>query len=210
MTNTHAGASHHSGFFRRACRTDTCKEGQESKVFLRDCDSEIFALFVDFIFYGEYTDSDDLYNWNTVRDSVKAGVLSDFLQADGFRIFAMRKLPDVFTREVWKNGSGSNINPGAIEFVCQNCEPGDALYDFFMDVTTTFWPNKAVVIPENSDELQWSDVFQHWPGFRDALLLGLSNTGDRIKYLDEYMVPRVEQDVQKQNGNRSHGASSSE
>ncbi|KAI8937047.1 hypothetical protein NX059_006266 [Plenodomus lindquistii] len=63
---------HHSGYFRRACRPDTFREGKERKVTLTDFEPAIFDLFVEFMLYGKYTSHDDLSDQTKVRDSAKA------------------------------------------------------------------------------------------------------------------------------------------
>ena len=70
--------NHHSGYF---IRLNNFREGEENTVILQDFDVDVFAYFVEFIYYGSCDHRDDVKDRGKIRGSEKAWVLGDYLNA---------------------------------------------------------------------------------------------------------------------------------
>lgn len=180
--------AHHSGLFKRFV------DGKATATqIIIDNDPDIFTLFVEFMIRGQYTYRDDLTVHEGVRESAKAWVLGEYLDAPKFQNLAMRNLFNIY-----KGYTRSGVGPESILYICENCESSSPLYRFYRDVTCTYWGNKDIVVEEDSGGVyivDWAIVFERYPDFRDDLLLGTRDGGSHIKPFGQYRVPEEEDRV---------------
>jgi hypothetical protein len=133
--------SHCSGYFARLRHF---KEGEEGAVVLHDVEPDIFRVFVEFIYYGRYSYQDDLNDHNRIRDSAKAWVFGDYLDAVDFKNFAIRNLYDIYFPPGHadpKAGIGAN----AIEYCCKNTTAHSPLHSLYLKFAITWFHRRDLV-----------------------------------------------------------------
>lgn len=163
--------SHHSGFFQRACRLDskTFLEGEENKIHLTEAESEIFELFVQFMYFGEYLSTDDLKDCTRIRDTARAWVMGDFLDAIEFKNYSMKELYSIYNP-----GLGGDPIPGIghqlIDFVCSRSLRDSPLWEFFHNVCVAYWHRIEVIQYDLDTKKEWDAVWGRHESFRNELL----------------------------------------
>lgn len=179
-TIPHALLMHHSGFFKRVKRF---REGTELKVELVDTEPHIFQLFIQFLYYGKYDDKDDLANHEKIRDSAKAWVLGDYLDAPTFKALAIRGLCDVYLPECKRPYPRSGFGPETIDFCCDHSTPDSSLYRLYLTIAGMFWTHRKIVHITKENEYAWTAVWDTHPHFRNELFGRLSSdTGKKLEW----------------------------
>lgn len=129
--------SHHSVFFRGACLDGSRKE-PENIIELADDEPGVFALFVEWLYYGAYTTapSSTLQSCTTsdrISVNVKCWVLGNKLSSAEFKSYAMRR---IYTQHV--NGTLSRpIDPRDVRFASENSSKTSNLWQFTVHLAAT-------------------------------------------------------------------------
>ncbi len=143
---------------------------------LKDFEPDIFELFVDFIYFDQYTHSNDLpvQVWN----ATKACVLGDYLDASKFKRFSERQLHN----NIYIPADGSipkaGITPSLIDYCCSNTRPNCSIQRIYLALLIRYWQTPAIVLYNKDTAKDWAEVWNKHSEFLNALLLGLSNPGD--------------------------------
>jgi hypothetical protein len=179
--------SHHSGYFMRL---RNFKEGEEGAVVLQDFDPDVFGFFVEFIYYGRYSYEDDLDDRNRIRDSTKAWVIGDYLDATEFKNFAIRNLYEIY----FPPGSTKprvGVGANAIDYVCKHSTVGSPLYTLHLDFAITWFHLPGFFDYSWENRPKWNELWDEHPAFRNELLYYLNQMEHKRagykKSLVEYM-----------------------
>ncbi|CBX99902.1 predicted protein [Plenodomus lingam JN3] len=164
-------------------RVKRFREGTELKVELVDTEPHIFQLFIQFLYYGKYDDKDDLANHEKIRDSAKAWVLGDYLDAPTFKALAIRGLCDVYLPECKRPYPRSGFGPETIDFCCDHSTPDSSLYRLYLTIAGMFWTHRKIVHITKENEYAWTAVWDTHPHFRNELFGRLSSdTGKKLEW----------------------------
>jgi hypothetical protein len=179
--------SHYSGYFTRL---RNFKEGEEGAVVLQDFDMVVFRSFVEFIYYGRYSCRDDLKDPNKIRDSAKAWVFGDYLDATEFKNFAIRDLHDNYFPPGHadpKIGIGAN----AIDYCCKNTTAGSPLYNLYLKFAIRWYHRGDLVHYTAENRSEWDALWDEHTAFRNSLLYYLNQREDErggfMDNLEEFM-----------------------
>jgi hypothetical protein len=126
--------AHHAGYFRR---TERFREGEQNKVTFESFEPEIFELFVEFVYFGHYSNTDKLEDPARIRDSARAWVLGDYLDAVAFKNFAMKSLHKIYFPADTKIPK-SIVGPKLIDYCCAMATVNSKLYQFFIAVLVVY------------------------------------------------------------------------
>lgn len=167
--------THHSGYFKRACRSDIFVEGQDNKVEIRDFEPDTFDMFVEFMYYGRYMHKDDLENYFCVRPSAKAWVLGDYLDAVEFKDFAMHYLHEIYMPtadddEIDDNSPLTGIGPGMIGYCCSKTAPQSRLYRLVKAFLVQNWHDNQFIQYDYTNREEWDSVWAQHPELVSDLL----------------------------------------
>jgi hypothetical protein len=163
--------AHYSGYFRR---TKNFKEGEQSKVILESFEPETFQLFVEFVYFGRYSYRDILSDKQRIRDSVKAWVLGDYLDAVEFKNFALKNLYDIYFPV--SGPPKSTIGPEVLDYCCAMTPVKSKLYTFFRNVLIVYWHDTDVIIYDADNRETWDNIWAENPEMRSDLLYFTSQT----------------------------------
>lgn len=158
--------SHHSGYFQRTRRF---MENERVQVTLESFEPEIFKLFVQFIYFGRYSYRDDLSDHTRIRDSAKAWVLGDYLDAVYLKNFAMHNLHEIYFPSNDQMPK-STVGPEAIDNCCAMTPTNSKLYNFFNDVLVVYWHSLDVINYTNANRGFWEEIWDEHPELRNDLL----------------------------------------
>jgi hypothetical protein len=173
--------SRHSGYF---IRLRNFKEGEDGAVVLQDFDPDIFRLFVEFIYYGRYSYLDDLEDQNRIRDSARAWVLGDYLDAVEFKNFAMRNLHDIYFPPgdaKPKVGIGAN----AIDYCCKHATARSTLNNLYLKFTIKWYHDQDLIGYTAKNRWEWDALWDEHRAFRNRLLYYLNQREcERARFMD--------------------------
>jgi hypothetical protein len=164
--------AHHAGYFRR---TDRFKEGEQNKVTFESFEPEIFELFVEFMYFGRYSYCDDLQDATRIRDSAKAWVMGDYLDAVGFKNFALKNLHGIYFPPD-NQAPRSTVGPELIDYCCAMSPVNSSLYNLISDVLIVFWDDCNVVIYNDTNNKQWDEIWDEHRKFRNSILYYTNQT----------------------------------
>jgi hypothetical protein len=151
------------------------KEGQQNKVTLESFRSEIFQLFVEFIYYGQYSCAPDTAN--KISEYAEAWVMGDYLDATDFKNFAMRKLYSLYCRP--KPGAPiGEVDPLTIDYCCAMTPASSKLVKFYTDVLIAYWHEIDVIIYRKTHRAAWSEIWNEHTTLRDDVLYFTSQSAD--------------------------------
>jgi hypothetical protein len=122
--------SHFSPILRAACTRDF-KERQERLIKLPEDNPDAFALFVEWLYYGDYSISPALSLTKTphsINIDLQCWVLGDKLLCTDFKNYAMRRIYQRYTRVVFGLGVMTTYE---VDYVCANTAAGSNLMKFF-------------------------------------------------------------------------------
>lgn len=158
--------SHYSPFLAAACLRDF-KERRENRIQLPDDDPVVFALFVEWMYYGEYAIAPLLLPVNAGSDSIsihaKCWVLSDKLLCTEFKNHAMSRLyaqhsANIFSRAV------STLD---VQYACDNSAEDSKLRKLYVDFVATNF-EKEDRVQGTVDE--WDQLLSSYADMRRLLL----------------------------------------
>ena len=128
--------SHHSPFLAAACDRDF-KERRENLIELPDDDPTVFALFVEWLYYGAYAIEPLSLPSNAGNDGVSVDaecwVLGDKLLCSNFKSYAMRRLYKQHTAKIFSR----SITTDDVQFACDHSAQDSKLRELYVDLTTT-------------------------------------------------------------------------
>jgi hypothetical protein len=133
--------SHYSPFLEAACLRDF-KERRENRIQLPDDDPIVFALFVEWMYYGEYNIAPLLLPVDIGNDRIsvhaKCWVLGDKLLCTEFKNHAMSRLyaqhnADIFSRAI------STLD---VQYACDNSAEDSKLRKLYVDFVATNFEKK--------------------------------------------------------------------
>ncbi|KAF9739889.1 hypothetical protein PMIN01_02524 [Paraphaeosphaeria minitans] len=161
--------SHHSGYFQRACQSNTFIEGQANKIVVPEFDPDVFKMF------------DDLSDHFRVRDSAKAWVLGDYLDAVEFKNFAIRHLYDLYIPPPGPgNRPKTGIDPEMVSYCCSKTASGSRLYRLVTAFLVQNWHRNNIVHYHRDNRQSWDQI---WVGHRGIV-------SDMLFYTQEEMSTR--------------------
>jgi len=158
--------SHYSPFLEAACLRDF-KELRENRIQLPDDDPVVFALFVEWMYYGEYTIAPFQLPVHVRSDSIsihaKCWVLGDKLLCTEFKDHAMSRLyaqhnANIFTRAI------STLD---VQYACDNSAEDSKLRKLYVDFVATNF-EKEDRVQGTVDE--WDQLLSSYADMRRLLL----------------------------------------
>lgn len=186
--------SRYSLTLRDACRRPILNE-HEVACALTETDPAIFELFVEWIYYGCYTDpgQHSVINGVSVSIDAQAWILGDRLRAGKFKNYAMTRL---YTNAMYNPPEARPVRPQDVEYACLHSDTGSKLRQFYFEYTAIHFTDPVRV--EGSIDA-WDTVLQNHADARIAMLHGyrLYNDARRDLRKEAFMVPQQEdgQDV---------------
>lgn len=173
--------SHYSGYFTRL---RSFKEGEEGTVVLHDFDPDVFGLFVEFVYYGSCSYHDDLKDHSKIRDSARAWVLGDYLDATEFKNFAMRTLHDTY----FPSGHADpkvGISANAVDYCCKHTTVDSPLHNLYLKFAIRWWHRRSLIDYSNENRSEWNALWDKHASFRNSLLFWLNSREEqRLKFMD--------------------------
>lgn len=172
---------HHSNFFRAACY-QPFKEGLENKIILPDYDSDVFRVFVQWLYY-EHLPTDFRRNcaeWD-IWLGFRAWVLGDKILATKFQ--------DCIMRWIWKCYAPQSVDRyivllAEIQYYWQNTPPGSKLRQFITDVICQCW-GSYYYSPQAREG--WEDLFEEHQDFRNDLIFQLGGHKKEVLPVEAYL-----------------------
>jgi hypothetical protein len=163
-----------SGYFQRL---DKFKEGKEGAAKLPGFEPKVFGLFVQFLYYHNYSTVDVIESLFQTRIDTKAWVLGDYLDAPEFKDFAMHRLYFAYFPKQ-PSQLQACISAEVIDYDCSNSASGSSLDKLFKSIAVRYWHDQGVVeiTPENNDA--WNMKWDNYPDFRNYVLYLLNQTKD--------------------------------
>jgi hypothetical protein len=153
--------AHHAGYFRR---TERFREGEQNKITLESFQPEIFELIVEFVYFGRYSNIDKLEDTARIRDSARAWVLGDCLDAVAFKNFAMKSLHNIYFPAHTKIPK-LTVGPKLIDYCCAMTTGNSKLYQFFIAVLVGYWHDNDIICYSHKEREQWDAI---WDEHRDV------------------------------------------
>jgi hypothetical protein len=140
-------------------------------------------MFVEFAYYGQYKNQDDLKVHNKVRDSARAWILGDYLDAVQFKNYAMRQLYNIYFPGDGDGGSGhpaAGIGPKTVEHCYGETPVGSHLRNLYLNFAERHWHTSYPLMNYDVSTIdEWNLVWDHYPEFRNDLLYTNQPEADR-------------------------------
>jgi hypothetical protein len=179
--------SSRSPFLRAACTRDF-KERSENRIALPDEEPVIFALFVEWLYYGEYTVPVLKFhdtNWTAaVNYHARCYVLGDKLLSTGFKNAAMSRLYNLYSRN---SLFPSPVTTQDARYVWDNTAVGSKLRQFYLDYFAQHFANSLRL--KGSTE-EWDDLLMDYADARLILLKSFRASSEErgfVKAESEYL-----------------------
>jgi hypothetical protein len=179
--------SHHSRFLKAACLKGS-REHRENVIELPHEDTTVFALFVEWLYYGEYTvvPFPSLSSYpkpNKVNIDADCWVLGDKLSCTEFKNHAMKRL---YKRHVTAMFY-TPVSPHDVQFACENSAETSKLRQLFVDLAATHI-RKPCKVQGTVDE--WNRLVAKQSDLRRLLLEGLlcETTGRNFVKSEDYYL----------------------
>ncbi|OWY53980.1 nuclear pore complex protein Nup98-Nup96 [Alternaria alternata] len=161
--------SHHSPFLAAASNRDF-KERRENLIQLPDDKPTVFALFVEWLYYGCYTIEplSAFSRTTTVGVSIDAEcwVLGDKLLCTDFKNHAMKRLYEQHTTKIFKR----SISTHDVQFACDNSTKDSKLRELYVSLTATNFGRQDCV--QGTVE-EWDELILNQSDLRRLLLQSL-------------------------------------
>jgi hypothetical protein len=171
--------SHYSPFFQAACSWDF-QETRNERIELPEDDPALFALFVEWMYYGSYEFSSLSLHPST---DAKCWVLGDKLLCSEFKNYALSRLygqhvATSFSRAVPYND---------VQYAWDNTAPAAKLRQFYVDFVIQYFENPSRLSGTIGD---WDALLQNHPDIRILLLQNFRHDPTKrtqIRDLREYL-----------------------
>ena len=161
--------SHHSPFLAAACNRDF-KERHENLIELPDDDPTVFALFVEWLYYGDYAIEPLSLPSSTGNNSVsidaECWVLGDKLLCTDFKTHAMGRLYKQHTAKIFSR----SISTHDVQFACENSAKVSKLRELYVDLAATNFGNQDRV---RGTVEEWDKLLSNQSDLRRLLLQSL-------------------------------------
>jgi hypothetical protein len=158
--------SHYSPFLKAACSRDF-KEGQENRINLPEDDAAVFALFVEWMYYDDYTTIPPAFTPPDVarKTNVNAEcwVLGDKLLCTEFKKFAMNRLYSEHTGVIVNRA----VTIADVRYACENSSARSKLREMYVALVATHFSNPARVVGTAED---WDSLILEYADLRPLLL----------------------------------------
>jgi hypothetical protein len=158
--------SHYSPFLEAACSRDF-KERHENRIELPDDDANVFALFVEWMYYGDYSvaplsllPADSVESINV---DAKCWVLGDKLLCIDFKNHAMSRLYAQNTAAIFNKV----VTPSDVRYVCSNSAVDSKLRELYVALVATHFSNSKRIHGSAKD---WDTLILEYPDLRSLLL----------------------------------------
>lgn len=173
--------SHHSRFFKAACSCDF-REKEKNRIELPSDSHAVFALFVEWMYYGYYTLPTPKFFAPAVPSEpgnmhARCAVLGDKILSNNFKNYAMRRL--------YEQHSDSAPIPGTLTtedavYVLNNTAVGSKLRQLYVDyITQHFTTPKRLA---GSTE-EWDGILLKYPDARSFILQSFRTPTENRKYV---------------------------
>jgi hypothetical protein len=131
------------------------------------------------MYLGHYNRRDDLENSTRIRDSAKAWVLGDYLDAVEFKNFAMKDLHSIYFPPKNKQPL-STIGPELVDYCCAMTPVRSKLYALTTDVLIVYWHDNKIVQYSSDNREEWDKIWDEHRDLRsDVLFLTNQKTAVR-------------------------------
>jgi hypothetical protein len=158
--------SHYSPFLAAACLRDL-KERRENRIQLPDDDPAVFALFVEWMYYGEYVIAPSWLPVHVESDRIcvhaKCWVLGDKLLCTEFKNHAMSRLYAQHNANIFSRA----ISTLDVRYACDNSAEDSKLRKLYVDFFTTNF-EKQDRVQGSVDE--WDQIFSRYADVKRLLL----------------------------------------
>ncbi len=174
--------SHHSPFLKAACERNF-KERRENRITLPDDEVTVFALFVEWIYYGSYNAPSTTLQ--TADINAKCWVFGDKLLCTDFKNYAMKCLYKRYTFRFFVKP----VTLVDVRYVCANSTIQSKLRKFYIALLEASFENPCRVLGTTE---AWDELLQEEPDLRLLVLRKLRKGNSTEKcVLDEkaYMEP---------------------
>jgi hypothetical protein len=178
--------SHHSPFLEAACSRDF-KERHENRIRLPDDDPIVFALFVEWMYYGDYciaplslssADSIEITNLDA-----KCWVLGDKLLCTGFKNHAMRRLYTEHTVAIFNKV----VTISDMQYACSNSGEHSKLRQIYVALVATHFSDSKRV---HGTAEEWDSLVLQYADLRSLILQSFrqgTKRRDFLKSLEYYL-----------------------
>lgn len=166
--------SYHSPFLEAAC-SRYFKECRENRIKLLDDDTTVFALFVEWMYYGQYTIASlsppSASTASRASIDAKCWVLGDKLLCIGFKNYAMGRIYAQHTATSFNTA----VTTSDVEYACDNSAMHSKLREFYVTFAATYFNNPNRI---HGSAEEWDGLFLKCADMRLLLLQGF-RLGDR-------------------------------
>jgi hypothetical protein len=174
--------SHYSPFLEAACSRDF-KERRENRIELPDDDATVFALFVEWIYYGQYAIAPPFassVNITSTSIDAQCWILGDKLLCTGFKNYAMGRLYAQYTATSFNTA----VTTRDVEYACDNSVMHSKLREFYVAFVATHFNNPERV---HGSAEEWDGLVLKYADMRSLLLQGF-RLGDQdfLKSKEQY------------------------
>ncbi|CAG5158129.1 uncharacterized protein ALTATR162_LOCUS4997 [Alternaria atra] len=178
--------SHHSPFLAAASNRDF-KERRNNLIELPDDKPTVFALFVEWLYYGDYTieplSSSSPTRTGSVSIDAECWVLGDKLLCTDFKNHAMRRLYEQHTTKIFNR----SISTHDVQFACDNSAKASKLRELYVGLTATNFGRQDRV---KGTVEEWDELLLNQSDLRRLLLQSLrSDAAERnfVKSEEHYL-----------------------
>jgi hypothetical protein len=153
--------SHYSPFLKAACSRNF-KERQENLIKLPDDDAKVFALFVEWMYYGSYAIAPPIFTGST-NVNAQCWVLGDKLLCTEFKNYAMTRLYTEYTATVFHKV----VTTEDVCFACDNSNANSKLRELYVALVATNFSNPRRV---HGAAEEWDSLIEEYADLRSVLL----------------------------------------
>ncbi|CAO2648017.1 Nn.00g089390.m01.CDS01 [Neocucurbitaria sp. VM-36] len=159
--------SRYSSFLKSACTRDF-KERNENRIELPEDDPKVFALFVEWMYYGSYTIlapsilSDNTYD--DINMNARCWILGDKLLSTEFKNLAMGRLYTQCMATMFTIGT---VTPHDVQYACENSAAGSKLRQFYFSYVVEHF---ATPMKLKGSTEEWDEVMLHHADLRSVLI----------------------------------------
>ncbi|KAF1842095.1 uncharacterized protein K460DRAFT_178797 [Cucurbitaria berberidis CBS 394.84] len=176
--------SQYSPFLRAACTRDF-KERDQNLIELPEDDPAAFALFVEWMYYGEYTVlassstlSESLHNDTNMN--AKCWVLGDKLLCTEFKNYAMGRLYMQHTAR----STGRVVATYNVQYVCEHSATTSKLRQFYLDYVVEHFADPTRL--KGTTE-EWDELLIHHKDLRMLVFQSFKTAPDQRRFVQSEM-----------------------
>ncbi|KAF2740439.1 hypothetical protein EJ04DRAFT_425049, partial [Polyplosphaeria fusca] len=169
--------SHYSPFLEAACLRDF-KESQEKRIELPDDDATVFALFVEWLYYGDYAIAPLSLPLSSISVDARCWVLGDKFLCTEFKNHAMSRLYAEHTSAIFTRA----VTTQEVRYICDNSAPGSKLRQLYIALVATNFGNSDLVLgtADEWDKLLVDWKIDLWPEFNHEVIANSYDLGRKL------------------------------